>query len=485
MDRRTLSLIAAALILPLLIRFAWFFPGFAPPRSVATPDYANLKMPQAPLSTPVATPVKSAAGAVVIDYNHGNQFTLSEIQPLTNALTQWGAHIVLYSDTDDLATELKAASSYVVISPSHPFTQADTALIHAFVARGGRLAVFTDATRGSVSYDFVGNPVAGLPDVEMVLPLLEPYGISVNADYLYDLDNNEGNFRNVYLKPSEGSDFATGLGMVTFYGTHSVATHGGSPLFVGGQGTLSSSTDALPDEASQAGWAAAAASQDGNVLAFGDFSFLTAPYNQVSDNQLLIARIAEFLFAPREASLADFPFLFRGPAVNLLISDDLQMTAEMTGAISGLQSKLAGSGYELKTVSKAPAQGDLIVLGTYSSGSDLVDYVHPFGLEADDFGASFTLPPFGKVGQSGNGLMLFRTGEQGNTLVLLAESTDDMHSLLETASGDKLEGCLMQGNVAVCSIGFGGSFMDATPTPFLPEELMPGGSTPTPVVPSG
>ena len=253
MDRRTFSLVAAALLLPLLIRFAWFFPGYALPRTVATPDYANLKMPQPPISTAVAVPVKSAAGVVVIDYNHGNQFTLSEIQPLIGALTQRGAHVVLYSDTDDLASRLKSASAFVVISPSHPFTQGDTGLINAFVARGGRLAVFTDATRGSVSYDFVGNPVAGLPDAEMVLPLLEPYGININADYLYDLDHNEGNFRNVYLKPSEGSDFATGLGMVTFYGTHSVSTNGGTPLFVGGKGTFSSSTDALPDDGTQQG----------------------------------------------------------------------------------------------------------------------------------------------------------------------------------------------------------------------------------------
>ena len=117
MDRRTFSLVAAALLLPLLIRFAWFFPGYALPRTVATPDYANLKMPQPPISTAVAVPVKSAAGVVVIDYNHGNQFTLSEIQPLIGALTQRGAHVVLYSDTDDLASRLKSASAFVVISP--------------------------------------------------------------------------------------------------------------------------------------------------------------------------------------------------------------------------------------------------------------------------------------------------------------------------------------------------------------------------------
>jgi len=488
MDRRILSLVAAAVLLPVIIRFVWFFPGIALPRTVATPDYTNMKMPQAPISTALAVPTPWASGTVLIDHDHGNRFTLSEIQPLTDALTQRGAHIVLNSDADELASQLKFASSFVVISPSDAFKPAEISLLEAFVARGGHLVVFTDATRGSVQYDFAGNPVASLPDVETVLPLLEPFGISINADYLYDLDNNEGNFRNVYLKPLDGSDLTAGLGMVIFYGTHSVTTDGGSAILVGGRGTLSSSTDALPDDASQQGWAAAVANKDGSVLAFGDFSFLTAPYNQVADNQVLIARLAEFLLKSREPTLADYPYLFRGPTVNLIVTSDLQMTAEMTDAISGLQGKLVGSGMQLNTLQDAAPQGDRIVLGTYSLGADLADYVHPFGVQANDFGEFVTVPPFGKLGKSGNGVMLFRTGQGGNTLVLLAASAEDVKNLLETVSTDALDGCLVEGNVAACSIGFGGSFLEGTPTPYVipgigtaTPFLLPGMETPTPV----
>ena len=42
-----------------------------------------------------------------------------------------------------------------------------------------------------------------------------------------------------------------------------------------------------------------------------------------------------------------------------------------------------------------------------------------------------------------------------------------MTSLLDTLSAGDLSGCLVQGNVAACSIGFGGSFDEVTPTPEL------------------
>lgn len=466
MHRRTLSLIAAAVVVPLLVRFAWFFPGFSLPRSVPTPDYVKLDMPQAPLST--AVPSIKAPGfaeTVVLDSYHSNHFALSEIQPFVDALTQRAAHLVLNTDADELASQLKSANSYVVISPAEAFRPEEIRLVQAFVARGGRVVVLTDATRGTVEYDYMGYATGSHPDVDAVLPLLEPFGISINADYLYDLGSNEGNFRNVFLKAVPGSDLTTGLGTVTFYGTHSVATDGGTALLVGGQGTVSSTTDALPDEGLQDGWAAAALNKDGNVLAFGDFSFLMAPYNLVSDNQLLIARMAEFLLTPRDPSLEDYPYLFRGPVVNLLVSSELQMTAELTKAVGELESALAASSMQLKTVQSAPSHGDVLVLGTYGSGTDVEAYVRPFGVQADDFGEFVTLAPFGKLGQSGNGLLLFRTGTDGNTLVLLASDGEDMVSLLGDVADGDLAGCLMQGNLAACSIGYGGSFTEQTPTP--------------------
>ena len=466
MNRRIFWIVLIALGLPVLLRVLWYFPGFVFPRAIATPDYTSMKMPEAPVSTPHAAEVKQAGGTVVIDYAHSNQFQLSEIQSLTDSLTQRGGHFVLNSDPTTLAGQLKSASSYVVISPSLPFTPAELSLVEGFVGRGGRLAVFTDATRGVLSYDFLGNPVANLPDVVAANPLLEPFGISVNSDYLYDLDHNEGNFRNVFMTISGKSVLTSGVARVAFYGVHSLETLSGSALLVGGGTTLSSSTDALPADQAEKGWPAAVISKDGNVLALGDFTFLSAPYDAVADNAVLISNIADFLLSSsRGIALADYPFLFRGSSVSLLPTSKVQMTAEITGGLSKLQAEFAATGVELKVVEQAPSKGDLIVLGTYSPTDDLDGYIKSFGLTADDLGDYIKIAPFGKIGQSGNGVLLFSPSETGNTLVLLAASTEDLTSLLESQATSYLSGCLVQGNVAACSVGFGGSFNETTPTP--------------------
>ncbi len=151
MNRKFFWIALAALVLPILLRLIWFFPGFNFPRTIATPDYANLKMPEAPISTSQAEEIKQVGGVVVIDYAHSNQFQPSEIQTLTDALDQRGAQVDFDTDSTTLAISLKSASAYVVISPSTAFTSEDIRLVQDFVSRGGRLAVFTDATRGQVT----------------------------------------------------------------------------------------------------------------------------------------------------------------------------------------------------------------------------------------------------------------------------------------------------------------------------------------------
>lgn len=466
MTRKLLWILVAALTLPILVRFLWYSPGFRLPHSVATPDYSSFKLPEAPISTPQVAPVKQEHGTVLFDNAHSNEYQLSEIRSLTDALTQRGGTFVLNSKTLSLEDQLKSADAYVVISPADPLTPDEVALVRAFVSRGGRLAVFTDATRGVTAYDYYGNPVGSVPDVNAVNPLLAPFNITANPDYLYDLTNNEGNFRNVFLDSSAQSSLTAGVKQVTFYGAHSLSTDSGAALLVGGAKTLSSSTDALPEGQSQKGWAAAIQDQDGNVLAFGDFSFLASPYDEVADNRVLIGNIAGFLLAsPRQPTLADYPFLFQGNTVNLLTTSDLQMTAAMTGKLSKLQAALAGIGMQLKVAQQAPSQGDLIVLGSYSPSDDLSRFTKPFGLTLDSYGEYVKLAPFGKIGQSGNGLLLFRTGTSGNTLVVLASDLDDMTGMLDTLSGGDLSDCILQGDLAACSVGIGGTFLETTPTP--------------------
>jgi hypothetical protein len=483
MNRKLFWITLAFLVLPMLLRFIWLFPGFAFPRTIATPDYADLKMPVAPVSTPQVEAIKQLGGTVIVDDAHTNQFQPTEIQTLTDALDQRGARVVFASDESLLASQLKFASSYVVISPSLAFSSDDIRLVRDFVSRGGRLAVFTDATRGQVQYDFSGNPVGNSPDVNNANPVLEPFGININGDYLYNLVQNEGNFRNVFFTSFGKSDLTWGLNKIALYGTHSVETDSGLALFVGDEKTFSSATDSTPPKDSGQGWAAAVLSKDGNVFAAGDFTFLMPPYNTVSDNSTLINNIADFLLSgQRKDVLADFPYIFNDTTVDILPTSNVQLTAGMTSSLSKLQARLAATNTEIKVIKDNPSDNDLIVLGTYSSSDDLTKYVEPFNVKMDDTSEFVEIPQLGKIGRSGNGLLLFNHSDKGTTLVLLAETVDDVTTLMDTLSSGDLSGCVLQGNVGVCSIGFGGSFSEGgTPAPVTTPQ--PGGSfaSPTPV----
>jgi hypothetical protein len=482
MNRKLYWITLAALVLPILLRFIWLFPGFSFPRTIVTPDYANLKMPVAPVSTPQVEAIKQLGGIVIVDDAHTNQFQPTEIQTLTDALTQRGARVVFTSDETLLASQLKFASSYVVISPSLAFNSDDIRLVKDFVSLGGRLAVFTDATRGQVMYDFAGNPIGNSPDVNNANPLLEPFGININGDYLYNLVENEGNFRNVFFMSFGKSDITWGLNKIALYGTHSVETDSGLPLFMADEKTYSSTTDSTPSKDPKQGWAAAVLSKDGNVFAAGDFTFLMPPYNTVGDNSTLINNIADFLLSgQRKDVLADFPYIFNEGIVDILPTSNVQLTAGMTSSLSKLQARLASTNTEIKVVKDNPTDSNLIVLGTYSSSDDLTKYVEPFNVKMDDTSEFVEIPQIGKLGRSGNGLLLFNHTEKGTILVLLAETVDDVSTLLDTLSSGDLSGCVLQGDVGVCSIGSGGSFSDGGTS--APDSTpLPGGSlaTPTP-----
>ena len=471
-------------VLPLLLRLIWFFPGFYPPHTIATPDYVNLRLPEAPVSTPKSNQIKQMGGVVILDNAHSNQFQPDEIQTLMDALGQRGARVELNTDSSKLESQLKYASAYLIFSPYYKYTPGEVQIIQDFIGRGGRMAVFTDPTRGLVIYDPAGNPIDNIPDTTEVDPLLEPFGITINSDYLYDLEENEGNFRNVYFKSFGKSDLTWGLNKVVLYGTHSVETDSGLTLMSGSDKTFSSETDATPNNDSRHGWAGAALDKTGNVLAVGDFTFLTPPYNTVGDNSVFISNIADFLLGGTlKYTLSDFPYLFTRASVDILPTSNIQMTANLIGAISKLQASYKAINTEINIVQDSTSARNLIVLGTFAQADDLNKYVKPFNVTLNDANDYIELPGFGQLGKTGNSVLLFSSGDNGNTLVLLADTQSDLTSLMSNLSGDDLSKCVLQGEIGVCSIGFGGSFSTSTATLGAATPAATPTATPTPTPP--
>jgi hypothetical protein len=468
----------AALIIPTLARGLWFYRGTPQRPEIATPDYQALTISQPPLETPAMDEkIKPTSGVVLFDLIHANLYQTPEVQSLKEAIEKRGGQVQSISDTALLENRLKYASAYVVISPTVAFTADELRITQNFVERGGRLLVFTDATRGIVYSDYYSGAVVNYPDVSLVNPLLAPFGITVNNDYLYNVKEHEGNFRNVFFDDFGKDELTFGLKQVAFYGTHSVKSPSGLTLLRESESTLSSVGDA--HDPAEGG---AALSENGNVLAFGDFTFLTSPYQNVADNATLIANIADFtLNGKRNITLASFPYIFTHSTVQVYPTSEIKLSAETIAAIGGLQTSLRVGGITIEIVDKAPRDGDILVLGTFTPSDDLLNFTDPFNIKLDDeTSETITVKHFGEIGRAGNGLLLFEKNKSGNTLTLLADTPEDLISLLNAVSGGSLSGCVLQGDVGICGVGYGGGYSGGTGEGTATPEPASGEATPTP-----
>lgn len=425
---------------------------------VTRPDFTTLQLPEPPTpsaSLPAAVQPVSAGKVVLFDSAHSNQYAPNEVEPLVTALHARGGRVEFSDGSQPLAAHLKYASAYVIFSPSSPFTAEELLAIQQFVASGGRLLVFADPTRSLFSFDSFMGTMSVLPDVNYLNPVLAPYGLSIVNDYLYNLRDNEGNFRNVKFGQFAENPLTAGLKMVVFYGVHSVQAGSGTALIRSDRNTYSSLTD-------QSGtYTPMALSQNGRVLAAGDFSFLTHPFSQVADNAALLGAIAGFaLEGERTPSLVNFPYLFRRP-VSLVLLGNLKLEPALIQPIARLQTALERVNLPLQVREKAADGTDALLLGTFEDEEAIAAYIRPFGIslrEDEDTGESLLeIKGVGQVNAAESGLLLFSTGAKANTLVLLAPNANMLPELVSLTASGQLSSCVVQGSIGICTLTPDGS----------------------------
>lgn len=470
MKKQLIYIAIAALLLPFVVRGLWFYRGLSFRPEITTPDYASFTAPVPPLNTNANTgDVNELGGSVIIDTMHGNQFSMTEIDSLTSALKARGAKIEM-TDSFSFENQLKYANAFISLSPSLTFSNSEVIALTNFAERGGKILVFTDATRNSISVDFVsGNPIA-ISDAIAANSLLSNFDISINNDYLYNISRSEGNFRNVFFDQFGKSEITFGLKEIALYGTHSVETTSGTILLSGAETNLSSINDA--HDYAQGG---AVLSTDGNVLAFGDITFLASPYSTYNDNAMLISNLADFALTEKQnLTLENFPYVFNSKTVNVFIAPDLEKNTDLITALSGLQSSLRLMNIEVEFVDSISNNGDTIIISTFVM-DDKTQAIANKNNVIFDFTIS-TLE-FGDVSSSGTGLLLLDSTTKGNNLVLLAGSSEDIIALIGLVSVGDISSCLTSESLAVCSVGFGGDFgnefFEEIPTEEVPLEVIP------------
>lgn len=472
------------ILLPIVGRMLWYYQGsYQRETPVGTPDYKGLSITEPQLSTPMPPtlpPIGGDAPLVIVDMAHGNSFTLSEMDPLINALRAAGAEVVI----DDgyaiyLTDTLKKADAYLVLLPTSPFDSFTIREVQRFVERGGRLLVAVDPTR---LYGYYSSSSS----TEIANLLLAPYNLAFNADYAYNLVKNESNFRHLILDDFTPTQLTDGLKEVVFYSAQSIS-QSPTPLIRGDKNTLSS----LDDKGGAL--ALAAASQDGSVVAIGDVTFMTVPYIQVADNQLLMRNLVTFLLSnnsQRTHDLEDYPYLFYHDIV-IIAGEKFELDQNKFTLFSDLQAKLRGEGLEVRFGDQAVPGQDAIYFSTMpptdptisalvanlgitfaeDTGEDNLasndpfpvptttpeieptpDYTYTWEESTPEPTYKITVPGVGKLSSAEFGILIYLPGAIQNRLFILGTNEDAILELAQRLIGDGLYGCAIMQNFAVCPI---------------------------------
>ncbi len=495
--RKTIILIVVFIVLlaaPTGLRYLQFYQLGGVERELPQPyDPAAIAEVPTPPASEFTDEPDVGEGLVLLDQGHANAFTLDEISYLDGRLAARGYELLSFTG-GDLAAALRPVTAFIVITPLAQYGVAEIQAAADFVKRGGRLLMVGDPTRFEVIFDEedVFNFSFEIASDKIPLnSLANEFDIIFNGDYLYNVTENEGNFRNIILREDQ---FAEGYEALTlnvrklaFYGSHSLQVGPeGTALFTADDNTWSTATDR------PGGLVLAAAGRDGRVLALGDIHFLTEPYYTVYDNSRFIAYLADFLTEPEDRSfvLADFPFLFKRD-VNLIYAGDPELGPDAFDEIIALQTAFRQVGQNLSLADEPQDDHDALYVGLYNQADEIVAILETQGISLtikppvpteeelqdndNDNGDEDEEDPLrliesamGNVQMSGTALILLDDTPLRRTVVLLAASKEGLESAIErmmslvAVDADSVLGdCLIRDEMALCPTGVADEAVEA------------------------
>ena len=460
-DRSTLLLVLALVALPVSGRLLWFHSGWYQPPEIPEIAESQIALPR-PEYRPLADQPLKTGGLVVIDLSHNNNLEVDDLTPLWDRLTARAVTIETLDDSSDsLETQLRGAIALLVIAPTSNYTAEERDLIADFVEDGGRLLLAADPTRPvppeqedeeePLDLESIFFPSSAVPAINS---LANAFGLVYFDDYLYNLVDNAGNYRNVkFTVLSDEHSLTQDLETIVFFAAHSLQTDGLS-LVNADENTLSSL------RSGETGLTAAALAANGRVLALGDVTALTPSFHTIADNDRFLSNIADWLAAAsREWDLKDFPHLFRGP-VDLVQVSEGSLDPRLIARSGTLQELFQQSRLTLSLRAAADPDHDTLFVGTFDNVDLVQDYLATAGVaivlaEADEEEEepqdTIEIEGLGTLGLEGTTLYVVDRSADRVVVVALAEDGEAAIQALERLTSVDFSGCVHGEGVTVCS----------------------------------
>ena len=391
-----------------------------------------------------------ASGVLVVDAAHRNAFREVELKNFLTLVSNRGYEVQLLGDFGPpaakaavraalLEEKLRGAGSLLVILPRTAYTEAEVAVVARFVDKGGRLLLMSDPTRPHV-----------------INSLAERFGLSFQPDYLYNMVENDRNYRHIYVRDFQPEELTAGLSTVALYTAGSVRTVG-APLAYADENTRSSLAG------SGSGLSPVAWGSSRNVLALADITFIVPPHDAFADNGRLLSNLADYLTAGvRDYELADFPRFYAAGASGGV--DVLASRPELINVAAELRGTLAEYGIDAAVRTAEDVSRDTVFIGLYEDARRVQPYLANAGVRVDDtLGGPFAAD----VALNGTALTLLDAGPGRHVLIILADAPGTVNQ----AVANLLNGGFRK-NLVSDLVSFGlpaKSFVKPTPRPTSPK----------------
>lgn len=479
--RRLFWFVPVTVILTVVIGRLFYYHGFGSSYAAHSPELPETNFEAFAKSARLETvdnPTVSQ-GVIAVDYAHNNALSIEELNVLFSRIVSRGFKFELIlkssaeassSDKDKkaasgLAGKLRYAQALILPLPRVEYTAEEIAEVKSFVQKGGRVLIIGDPTRTL--------------GVEALNSMASSFGIIYANDYLYSLENNDNNYRNVVYTHFKESQLTKGLskeGKIIFYGGGSISAPG-HEIILGDETTHSS--------ISEGGrvMAAAVLNADDKVLALGDLTFLTEPYNTAESNGILINNLADFLTGgKRDFELKDFPF-FLNAQVDLVYDNSLVLNSQFDHSLKlkeflekndrtvTFSDKIGGSNDvifvgrfdEAKAVQEFLAAGGITILGldeennNHKPATQVTDKQREAPVrdmlpgEEDGFiTGRIRIQGVGELERGGSTLFYLNRKEGRTVLIILSDTPKTNADAFKLLLDNKLSDCRLSDTIAVC-----------------------------------
>jgi len=304
-----IAIVLVGILVVVLGRGLFFYSGFysAPPSEM--PSYEHIIAPAAPSTEFSDNISEEGEGTILIDRAHDNNFDIDELGVLTSRLICRGLTIEFFSPDDDLKKELlgkeveeekkdededededeedekkegdeerelKVADAYIIVCPLAEFSKEERETVDEFVNNGGKLLLIADPTRSS-----------------QINSISLKFGLMFEADYLYNMKENDANYRNIFVSEFKENEITKNLEKIALYTAGSITSDNGSIALVD-ENTFSSVIE------TRKRLSPIVLANESKVVAVYDLTFMTEPYNGILDNNQLVSNIADWLASPTE-----------------------------------------------------------------------------------------------------------------------------------------------------------------------------------------